>query len=464
MEDLNLDRALIDRYDIAGPRYTSYPTAVHFTENFGAEDYARAVQSSNDDPIPAPLSLYFHIPFCHQQCYYCGCTRVITRHHEKASAYMARVFRELELQAALFDRDRRVTQLHLGGGTPTYLTPGELTELLDVAGAYFRFAPKHEREFSIEIDPRSIAPDELAHLAEIGFSRISLGVQDFDPDVQAAINRVQPEALTRDLLTAGRAAGIESINFDLVYGLPRQTAAGFGSTLDRVIDMRPNRIAVYSYAHMPQLFRAQRLIRSEDLPTPEAKLNLLLQAIRRLREAGYVYIGLDHFALPDDPMAIALREGTLQRNFQGYSTGAETDLVGFGMSAISSLNGVYAQNLKGLRNYEKALDEGRLAIHKGLALTTDDRLRRDIIQKLMCSGEVRMAELEQRYSLDFERYFAAELTRLKPFVQDGLVECANRRIRVLPAGRLFLRPVSMVFDSYLPHANHDSQTRFSRVI
>jgi oxygen-independent coproporphyrinogen-3 oxidase len=461
---VRFDRDLVRRYDVPGPRYTSYPTAVQFTERFGVEDYRRAALASNEDPIPRPLSLYAHIPFCTSPCFYCGCTKVITRDRGAGPRYLTRLAREVELQSKLFDRDRRVTQLHLGGGTPTFLSPDELTELMQMLHSGFQLVDDASREFSIEVDPRTASDEMLATLAGLGFNRISLGVQDFDPAVQAAVNRVQPQEDVLEVIGGARRHGFGSIAVDLIYGLPLQTVESFGRTLDAMVAVRPERIAAYSYAHLPQLFKPQTQIKLEDLCPPEVKLALLGLTIDKLTAAGYVYIGMDHFAVPEDELAQALGDGTLQRNFQGYSTRAGLDMIGLGMSAIGQVGDCYVQNHKALEHWAEALDAGTLPVWRGLRMSDDDRLRRELIQRLMCSGRIDFDEIGQRHQIDFAWYFAAELMRLKPLAADGLVELQDRGLQVTPLGRLLVRAVAMVFDAHLQGAQGPGVRRFSRVV
>lgn len=446
------DAELVRRHDRAGPRYTSYPAAPHFHADFDAAAYREAARASNEDPIPRALSLYVHVPFCLSPCFYCGCNRIITRDLSKGERYLGYVRRESEQIAPLFDRDREVLQLHLGGGTPNFLSPDLIEHLLVDLGHRFRLATCVERDFSIEIDPRSVDAAAVARLAELGFNRASLGVQDFDPAVQQAVNRLQGIEPTLEIMDALRRHGFRSINIDLIYGLPRQTPEGFARTLDTVISARPERVAIYAYAHMPDLFRAQRQIRSEDLPSPEDKLALLALAVDRLGEAGYEYIGLDHFALPEDSLARAQRQGRLQRNFMGYTTHADTDLIGLGMSSISRIGDSYAQNARELGAYQAALDAGQLPIVRGLKMDADDRLRAELIQQLMCHAQIDIRRLEAEHRIDFEGYFADALLRLAPMFEDDLVESIPGALRVTLRGRLLLRTVAMCFDRRLQQA------------
>lgn len=460
---LAFDAALLARYDGSGPRYTSYPTAPHFAASFDEHTYRAHAAATNDDPIPRPLSLYLHMPFCASPCFYCGCNRVITRDRTRGDAYLERLYREIALQGALFDRDRRVVQLHLGGGTPNFFDVAQFEQLFDALGAAFRLAGPAEREFSIELDPRHADRDYVHALAQLGFNRASLGVQDFDHAVQVAINRVQGVEETREVIDAAREAGFRSVSVDLIYGLPKQNLAGFARTLDTVIDAAPDRIALYGYAHLPELFRAQRRIAAADLPAPHEKLALLGLAIGKLGGAGYRYIGMDHFARAGDELARALDERTLQRNFQGYSTHADCDLVGLGVSAIGKVGDCYAQNARDLVAYYAALDAGRLAIAKGLVLNPDDELRAAVIQDVMCRGEVEFRAFEWRYGIEFASHFARELERLAPLAADGLVELRPDGLRVTPRGRLLVRLVAMAFDAYLARPG-EAQARYSRVV
>lgn len=457
-QTLQFDPDLLRKYDVRGPRYTSYPTAPQFSPELSETAYRDIAQAAGGRD--APLSLYVHIPFCRTICFYCGCNKVITANYRRAEDYLARLEREMALQGALFS-ERAVTQLHFGGGTPTYLNEDDLRRVMADLRRYFHLSDSTAREFSIEIDPRTATPDKIALLGELGFNRMSLGVQDFDPEVQRAVNRIQSIEQTAQVLDAGRAANFHSTNIDLIYGLPLQTLASFDRTLDTVLELRPERLAVYSYAHMPHMFKTQRQIRTEELPDAETKLQLLELTIRRLTEAGYVYIGMDHFALPDDELAVAQRDGSLQRNFQGYSTQAELDLVALGVSGIGLVGNTYAQNTRILDHYSELLDTGRLPVVRGTQLSADDLLRRELIQGVMCQGQIDIPALEAKHGIRFSEYFANELPRLAPLAADGLVTLAERSIDVTPRGRLFLRNIAMVFDAYLTPS--DPQ-RFSRAI
>jgi oxygen-independent coproporphyrinogen-3 oxidase len=456
------DPALIARYDMAGPRYTSYPTAPQFRSDFDEHALRTVIQASNEEPIPRPLSIYLHVPFCVSPCFYCGCNRIITRDVGKADRYLERLYREIELVAKLFDRDRQVTQLHFGGGTPNFLDIPRMQELMGVLARHFSFSPERSREFGIEIDPRFADADYIRGVGALGFNRISVGIQDFDPAVQEAVNRIQSVSQTREVLQAARDSGFRSTSVDLIYGLPRQTVAGFERTLEEIIALGSDRVAVYAYAHLPEMFKAQRHIKAEDLPDPATRLQLIGRALARLGEAGYVYVGMDHFAREDDELVAAQRAGTLQRNFQGYSTHGECDIVGLGVSAIGRIGDSYSQSSRDLTGYYAALDNGRLPVARGLLLDHDDLIRREVIGQLMCYGELDMAAFGEQRGIDFADYFAAELTRLRELAGDGLVTLDERMIRVTPRGRLLLRIVAMSFDAYL--GKQAEQPRFSRAI
>jgi oxygen-independent coproporphyrinogen-3 oxidase len=453
---------LIKRYDVAGPRYTSYPTAVQFIEGFDANVYRRFTTASNNELIPKPLSLYVHLPFCRSLCYYCGCTKKVTRHEEQGVRYLDLLDREIEMQGKLFDNDREVLQLHFGGGTPTFHTDEQMTALMAQLGRHFSLSDDESREFSIEVDPRTVGHDRLEKLAEMGFNRISLGVQDIDPKVQEAVNRIQDPEATLGMVADSRKLGFNSVSIDLIYGLPLQTSESFSETIDTVVKAKPDRLAVYNYAHMPHIFRAQRMINAEDIPSPETKLELMELTIRKLTESGYVYIGMDHFALPEDELTIAQKEGHLQRNFQGYSTRSQCDLVGLGVSAIGKVGDCYAQNLKDIPSWQSAVSDGRLPIWRGVCLTTEDRLRRGIIESIMCHGEVRFEEFESNFEIDFNDHFAFELGSLEQLEKDGLLVMEEDGFRATPEGRLLLRSIAMSFDEYLQAPQ--SVPRFSRVI
>ena len=460
-QTLEFDPELIRRYDASGPRYTSYPTAVQFTETLTAARYCEIALATNTGAQAAPLSLYFHIPFCDTVCFYCACNKVITKNRKRAVPYLEQLFREIELQGALFDRTRPVDQLHWGGGTPTFLSAEQMRDLMRVTGEHFQLRNDDSGEYSIEIDPREADAGTIAVLRSLGFNRLSLGVQDFDPDVQKAVNRIQTEAQTWAVLDAARAEGFKSVSVDLIYGLPLQTVERFMVTLDKVIAAGPDRLSVFNYAHLPQLFKTQRQIDESLLPSAEDKLAILELTIERLTQAGYLYIGMDHFARPDDELAVAQRQGTLYRNFQGYSTHADCDLVAMGATAISKVGNSYSQNLKTLDEYAARIDSGDLAVFRGVELNADDVLRREVITRLICNFELDFAVIEAEFNIDFTAYFADALRALEGFTADGLLEVGSRGVRVLPRGRLLIRNICMQFDRYL---SSGSEQRFSKVI
>ena len=465
MHTLQFDAATLRRYDRPGPRYTSYPTAPQFGPQFTEAMFREQAERSNNWPIPRRLSLYVHVPFCFSPCFYCGCNRIITRDQSRARPYLERLQREIAMLGPLFDRNREVVQVHLGGGTPNFMRPADLNALLQTAASHFRLSTSVERDFSIELDPRQVQAGDIAEYARLGFNRASLGVQDFDPQVQRAVNRIQSVAETLRVVDTCRAAGFRSVNVDLIYGLPKQTIGGFSRTLDTVLASRPDRVAVYSYAHLPAMFKAQRQIDDADLPSNEAKLGLLALAVEQLSEAGYRYIGMDHFALPDDDLAIAQVHGTLQRNFMGYTTHANCDLVGLGMSAISHVGGSFSQNARDLPGWQRAIDSGHLPVWRGRELHFDDVLRGEVIQQLMCQGHVDMPEIEARFAIDFPSYFAGALTQLRPLAADGLVTLTARSITATARGRLLLRVIAMCFDRYLDAVPLPAtRPQFSRVI
>lgn len=450
--DWPFDAELLRRHDRPGPRYTSYPTAPLFNASFDDAAFRSAIRASNEDPIPRQLSLYVHVPYCASPCFYCGCNRVITRDASRADPYLARLQRELEMLAPLFDRDREVVQLHFGGGTPNFIAPQRLAGLVDTIARNFAMSHAPGRDISIELDPRHIDADGIGVLARAGFTRASLGVQDFDPAVQAAVNREQDAAGTLALIAACRTHGFRSVNVDLIYGLPKQTLPGFARTLELVLGARPDRLAIYGYAHMPTLFRAQRQIDVADLPNAEQRLALLGLAVETLCAAGYRYIGMDHFALPNDDLARAQAHGGLHRNFMGYTTHAETDLIGVGVSAISHVGDTYSQSHRDLPGWEAAIDAGRLPLWRGIALDADDRLRADVIQALMCQGQIDIRAIERRHEVDFARTFHDALALLEPLRVDGIVELTATHISATRRGRGLLRAIAQCFDRYLQDA------------
>ncbi len=468
-QKLVFDLELIRRYDKSGPRYTSYPTAVKFDEAFGEAAYRELAAQTNirsrervqAGGRPTPLSLYFHIPFCDTVCFYCGCNKIATKDRSKGQPYLDRVYKELALQAELFDSDRIVDQLHWGGGTPTFISHEQMRELMAQTRRHFRLHDDDEGEYSIEIDPREVTEESIAVLREIGFNRMSLGVQDFDATVQKAVNRIQSEEQTFATLDAAKAQGFKSVSIDLIYGLPHQTVESFAITVDKIIEAGPERLSVFNYAHLPAMFKPQRRINEDDLPSPQQKLDILQDTNERLSKAGYVYIGMDHFAKPDDELAIAQRERTLYRNFQGYSTHADCDLVGIGVTSIGKVGDTYSQNFKTLDEYYARIDADQLAVYRGLALDADDVLRREVITQLICNFSLRPAEIEQQFDIDFASYFTLEMSELEAMDADGLVKLSADEIIVAPAGRLLIRNVCMVFDKYLRQA---SKQQFSKVI
>ncbi|HNU12614.1 MAG TPA: oxygen-independent coproporphyrinogen III oxidase [Rubrivivax sp.] len=460
---MDIPESLLRRLDVPGPRYTSYPTADRFVEAFGADEYAQALaqraQGLMVGGVP-PLSLYVHIPFCEQLCYYCACNKIITKHHERGREYLDVLGREVELHVDVLGRGKPVSQLHLGGGSPTFLSDEELDGLMSLLRREFRLVDG--AEISIEVDPRTATPARLARLAGMGFNRISFGVQDFDPTVQVAVHRVQSFESVRDLVLAARELGYESINADLIYGLPKQTPESFARTIAQIGELRPDRIALYAYAHLPGRFKPQRRIAAADLPPPEHRIRMLGAAIAGFIEQGYTYIGMDHFALPDDALAVAKRQGRLHRNFQGYSTQPDCDLIALGVSGIGRMGPTYSQNAKTLPEYYDAIRRGDFAVVRGLALTRDDLVRRAVIMAIMCQGRVEFESIELAHLIRMREYFASELAALQPMVEGGLVEIGEDFIQVTPTGWFFVRGVAMAFDRHLQADK--MRERFSRII
>ena len=464
-QGLIFDEALIKRYDKAGPRYTSYPTAVQFNESFTGENYKSFCEKSNllsrKETSPTPLSLYFHIPFCDTVCFYCGCNKVVTKDRTKAAPYLERVHKEIAMQAAMFDDNRVVDQLHWGGGTPTFISHDEMRELMAVTRKHFTLHDDDTGEYSIELDPREVDADSIKLLRELGFNRISLGVQDFDPKVQKAVNRIQSEEETLNVINAARDNNFKSISLDLIYGLPFQNVDRFSVTLDKIIEASPDRLSVFNYAHLPEMFKPQRRINEADLPSAAEKLEILKMSFAKLKDAGYVYIGMDHFAKPDDELAIAQREGTLYRNFQGYSTHADCDLVAMGITSIGQVANSYSQNVKKMDEYFELIDAGKLPVYRGVELSNDDVLRREVITQLISHFRLDFGRIEKQFNIDFSSYFAQEITSLTEMHKDGLIELSDSGISVEPKGRLLIRNICMVFDYYL---SQTSEQRFSKVI
>jgi oxygen-independent coproporphyrinogen-3 oxidase len=455
---VEFDADLIRRYAGSGPRYTSYPTAMEFSPAVREAEYASWARRSNS--AGRPLSLYVHIPFCAHVCFYCACNKVVTGDRGKAQPYLESLGREIRLQAALVDDSRRVEQLHWGGGTPTFLNERELRQLMGMLGDHFQLLEDGSGEYSIEVDPREVRDETLPTLRELGFNRISLGVQDFNPVVQKAVHRLQPAEQTLTAMQQSRELGFRSINIDLMYGLPFQTTQSFSQTLDAIIEARPERLSVFNYAHLPERFKPQRRINRDDLPSADEKLAILSLTIDKLTAAGYQYIGMDHFALAEDELAQAQRDGSLHRNFQGYSTHADSDLVAMGVSAISSMPDGFAQNHSNLDDYYADLDKPRLPIARGVALDADDHLRAEVIQQLICNNTLSKQRMEEQFGIDFDRYFAGELAQLEGMQADELVRLGEQRLDVTARGRLLIRNICRVFDRY----RVDSEEKFSKMI
>ncbi|MDP2808868.1 MAG: oxygen-independent coproporphyrinogen III oxidase [Rhodocyclaceae bacterium] len=459
-QELVFDPQVIRRFDVNGPRYTSYPTADRFVEAFDADAYRSWLGRRTIGGISRPLSLYVHIPFCNTICYYCACNKIITKDHGRSAKYIRYLGKEMAMQAEALDGSHDVIQLHWGGGTPTFLSHDEMKRLMEITRQHFRLLPGGE--YSIEIDPRKVDRETVRLLGELGFNRMSVGVQDFEPDVQRAVNRIQTLEETRVVIDAAREFGFKSVSVDLIYGLPKQDVTRFNHTLDEVLKLLPDRFSVYNYAHLPHLAKPQRRIRESELPSAETKLNILQTAIRRLTDADYVFIGMDHFAKPDDELAVAQRQGRLHRNFQGYSTHAEADLMAFGVSSIGKVGPTYCQNVRTLDEYYDALDGGVLPVMRGLELTADDLLRRSIIQALMCHFELSIESIEIAHLIDFKSYFAVELADLREMEQAGLLSIDDQWITVLPRGRMLVRVIAMAFDRYL--RSDRERARYSKVI
>jgi len=451
---------LLSRFDVPGPRYTSYPTADRFVEAFTEQDYIQALEQRRAGSMALPLSLYVHVPFCESVCYYCACNKVITKHHERAAEYLRYLSREMELQVQHFGQGHSVSQLHLGGGTPTFLSDAELEDLMSMIRRHFTLVPGGE--YSIEVDPRTVTEERLQTLARLGFNRLSFGVQDFDPAVQKAVHRVQPAEQVFSLVQSARKIGFESINVDLIYGLPLQTPESFARTLAQVNELRPDRIALYAYAHLPTRFKPQRRIVAAELPSARDKLAMLSASLDSLVSGGYVYVGMDHFALPTDALAVAKRQGRLHRNFQGYSTQPDCDLIALGVSAIGRIGATYSQNAKTLEEYYDSLDQGRLPIVRGLALSRDDLLRRCVIMSIMCQGQLLFESVELGHLIDFKAYFARELEVLAELAEHGLVTMDDSGVQITSTGWYLVRAIAMVFDKNL-QVDRD-RARFSKII
>ena len=449
------DQDLIQKYNYSGPRYTSYPTALEFNEQFNEQDFLTSVTLYPEKP----LSIYVHIPFCHKLCYFCGCNKMVTRQHHKVTKYLEALKQEIVNRAPLF-KNKIVTQMHWGGGTPTYLNDEEIGWLIDVLKDNFQFANNIEQ--SIEIDPREITPKTIDHLALVGFNRLSMGIQDFNQEIQTLINREQDENLIANLIKQARKRDFASISLDLIYGLPKQTVESFTDTLNKVIALSPDRLSVFNYAHLPTRFAAQRKIKDEDLPAAIEKLKILQNSIEQLTQAGYTFIGMDHFAKPTDELAIAQQQGILHRNFQGYTTHGDADLLGLGVSAISMLGDSYAQNQKDLQIYQSEVQKKGNALWKGFTLNQDDKIRRDVIKQLICHFNLNKTMIENRYQIKFDDYFAEDLQLLAPLVKDGLVENKADSLIVSAKGQMLIRNICMCFDIYMRKVARQQQ--FSRVI
>ena len=459
LPDIEFSEELVRRFDKLGPRYTSYPTADRFNSDFTETTYidylAQRNMSVNGNPS---LSIYVHLPFCESLCYFCACNKIITQDRSRTTEYLRYLAKEMALAGQHLGPDRRTAQLHFGGGTPTFLAPEELRELMAMLRSHFNFLP--DAELGIEIDPRTVNDGTMAMLRELGFNRTSFGVQDFDPAVQQAVNRVQPYEMVEKAVSASRKAGFQSINADLIYGLPKQSKASFGRTLDRLIELSPERIALYNYAHLPSRVKAQRLIVEADLPSAEERLQIFLMSVRRLLDAGYIYIGLDHFSKPDDDLNRARLDKSLHRNFQGYTTRADCDLIGFGVSAIGKVGRSYSQSVRTVNAYYEHLDTNHLPVEKGFSLTADDVLRRQIIMELMCGGPVTFSTINEAHGIDFVSYFSDELAQLTRYEDAALIVVDGQSISVTPKGRMFVRAVGMVFDKYMAQ----STAKFSKLI
>jgi oxygen-independent coproporphyrinogen-3 oxidase len=463
MEELNVkvDIGLLKKYDQAGPRYTSYPTAPYFHEGLTEADYLKHLHRDDAEIGNKDLSLYFHLPFCDTLCYFCGCNMMVTRNSERIDAYIDYLDTEMRLVKSQISPDRKVIQLHWGGGTPTHLSPDQIRRLGAMIHRYFDFA--EGAEVGVEIDPRELTFDHMQALQESGFNRCSMGVQDFNPVVQKTVNRIQPENITRDAVEWSRQLGFRSLNLDLMYGLPFQETTTFADTIEKILRLDPDRLAVFNYAHLPNMIRHQRLIKDEWLPSADQKLELLKLSIEKLVEAGYVYIGMDHFAKPGDELTIAMQNGTLYRNFQGYSTHAGINLFAFGITSIGMLSDLYVQNHKKFDAYYAAIDAGRLPLMRGVVLTAEDRLRREVITELMCNFRLQKADIEKAYNIDFDNHFADALARLKSLEEDGLIRLEKERLVVTGTGRLLIRNIAMQFDAYLMSKKGD-KPQFSRTV
>lgn len=459
--DILIDLDLVKKYDTPGPRYTSYPTVPYFHTGIGESEYSAHIKKDNVAQKKRDLSVYFHLPFCRSLCYFCGCNSFVSRDPVKMDEYITFLEKEIEMLRPLIDQDRPIAQMHWGGGTPSHFRPQQIQRLGEIIHHYFPF--KKDAQVGLEIDPRGMSRDHFVVLHELGFNRCSMGVQDFNPQVQKAVHRIQPEDITRQALEWARELHFDSMNIDLMYGLPFQTVETFAETVAKVIPMEPDRLAVFNYAHLPSIFKHQRLVKNETLPTSETKLALLKNTVEQLIDAGYVYIGMDHFAKPEDELTLAMKNGTLYRNFQGYSTHAGLDLFAFGMSSISMLSDLYVQNHKTLKEYYKPLGSGRLPVLRGIKLTTDDILRRDVITTLMCNFRLHISRIEKKYDIQFNDYFSNSLESLQSFEEDELLSLESDNITIRPKGRLLIRNIAMAFDAYL-HKTSTEKPHFSRTV
>lgn len=456
-----IDFGLLKKFNQQGPRYTSYPTAPMFSTDFTKDDFTREIRDTNTEDSDQPLSLYFHFPFCEKLCYFCGCNMRVTHDRALINEYNEYLKKEIELLLPLISKKRKVAQMHWGGGTPSYLFPDEIRDIGSYIRERFEFEP--DIEASVEIHPRGLTRDHMVAFRETGFNRTSFGVQDFNLEVQKAINRVQSEEITRQTVQWARELGFESVNLDLIYGLPFQTVASFADSVDKIIDISPDRIAVFNYAHVPWLKKHQNVIPTESIPLPDERLAILQMSIEKLIAAGYEYIGMDHFAKPTDELAIAQKEGTLYRNFQGYSTKAGCDVYAFGVSAISQYENIYAQNLKNIRDYYERLDNGEAATGVGYRMTEDDHIRKETIMQLMCNLEIDKPRVEREFGINFDQYFADDIKKLDVFIDEGLVENTSDSIKVSESGLLIIRNVAMCFDAYLEQMMRDKPV-FSKTV
>lgn len=461
-DNLIFDKNLIKRYDKTGPRYTSYPTAIQFREGFNHEQLISIIDRTNEDLIPRPLSLYFHLPFCSTVCYYCACNKIVRKNRDYATPYLASLHKEIAVQGKLYDEDRTVEQLHWGGGTPTYINDVQIQFLMELTRKNFSLLDDDQGEYSIEIDPRETNKETISLLRTVGFNRISLGVQDFDREVQEAVNRIQSEEETVTVIDAARDEGFKSIGIDLIYGLPKQNAESFSTTLNKIIAMQPDRLSIFNYAHMPSRFKIQNQISEDELPPPAEKLNILQEIINILTNAGYIYIGMDHFAKPGNELARAQENKTLTRNFQGYSTHADCDIIGMGITAISKIGDCYVQNTYDIKEYGEHLNNNKLPVYRGIKLDSDDLLRRDVIIQMICHFKLEFNAVEEKYHIEFNDYFYNELQLLKVLEEDELLAIDTDRLTILPKGRLLIRSICMIFDKYQRQLQNDQI--FSRII